>query len=77
MKYKAHFDMVAGWTPRVLQDWLEEGWLCDIRVRRTTWHRCNVIHIEIEANTAEDLEAKCRAFNAMIEAKGYGVKIKQ
>lgn len=77
MKYKAHFDMVAGWTPKLLQDWLEEGWLCDIRVRRATWHRCKVIRIEIEAATAEDLEAKRRAFNAMIEAKGYGVKVKQ
>lgn len=77
MKHKAHFDMVAGWTPQMLQDWLEEGWLCDIRIKRATWRRCKVIRIEIEAATAEDLEAKRKAFNAMIEAKGYGVKVKQ
>lgn len=77
MKYKAHFDMVAGWTPQMLQDWLEEGWLCDIRIKRTTWRRCKVIRIEIEAATVEDLAAKRKAFNAMIEAKGYGVNIKE
>lgn len=77
MKYKAHFDIVAGWTPRMLQDWLEEGWLCDIRIKRVTWRRCKMIRVEIEANTAGNLEAKRRAFNAMIEAKGYGVKVKQ
>ncbi len=77
MKYKAHFDIVAGWTPQVLQDWLEEGWLCDITVRRATWRRCKIIRVEIQAGTPEDLEAKRRAFNAMIEAKGYGVKVKE
>lgn len=31
-----------------------------------------MVRVEIKASTREDLEAKRKAFNAMIEAQGYG-----
>lgn len=69
MKYKSHFDLIVGWTPRELQDWLTESCLCDIAVRRTTWRRCKVLCVEIEASTPEEMACKRRAFNAMSRPK--------
>lgn len=33
-KFRAEFDLMPSWLPQVLQDWLEEGWTCDITVKR-------------------------------------------
>lgn len=37
------------------------------------WQGCSVICISIAANDAQDLWLKRAAFNAMIEAQGYGL----
>ena len=33
-KFRAEFDLMPSWLPPVLQDWLEQGWTCDITVTR-------------------------------------------
>lgn len=73
-KYRSQFELMPCYMPQVLQDWLEEGWTVDITVRTTRSPRGRVraMLVSIEASTSEDLEAKRRAFNTMIEAKGYG-----
>ncbi len=75
-KFRAEFDLMPSWLPQVLQDWLEEGWTCDLIVKAGKWHGARVLNVIITGSTPENVEAKRRAFNAMIEAKGYGVKIK-
>ena len=68
-----HFDLIPGCLPQALQDWLEQGQTCDITVRRVKGrHGANMVRVEIEASTSEDLAAKRKALNAMIEAQGYG-----
>lgn len=49
------------------------GWAVDITVKRIKGrHGAKMVRVEIKASTREDLEAKRKAFNAMIEAQGYG-----
>lgn len=72
LKYSSTFELMPGWLPEVLQTWLEECWACDITVSR----KSRRVLVTITASTSEDLAAKRRAFNAMIEAKGYGPKVK-
>lgn len=75
MKYKRQ--LITGWVPRILQEWLNESLpVDDLTVKAGKWRRTRVLVVTIEASTTEDLEAKRRAFNAMIEAKGYGPKEK-
>lgn len=76
MKYKSQIQLMTGWMPQILQEWLSESLPVDLTVKAGKWHGARVLVVTIEANTAEDLEAKRRAFNAMIEAKGYGPKEK-
>ncbi len=72
-RYRAQFELMPSWTPQVLQDWLEQGWTCDIIVKRKKGrYGANTVLVEIEASTSEDLAAKRKALNAMIEARGYG-----
>lgn len=72
-RFRAQFDLMPGWVPQVLQEWLEEGWTCDITVKRVKGrHGANLVRVEIEASTSEDLAAKRKALNAMFEAQGYG-----
>ena len=72
MKYKSQIQLITGWVPQILQEWLNENLPVDLTVKAGKWHGARVLVVTIEANTAEDIEAKRRAFNAMIEAKGYG-----
>lgn len=72
-RFRAQFDLMPGWVPQVLQEWLEQGWTCDITVKRVKGrYGANMVRVEIEASTSEDLAAKRKALNAMIEAQGYG-----
>lgn len=72
-RFRAQFDLMPGWVPQVLQEWLEQGWTSDITVKRVKGrYGANVVRVEIEASTSEDLAAKRKALNAMIEAQGYG-----
>lgn len=59
-KFRAEFDLMPSWLPQVLQDWLEEGWTCDITVKRTTQPLTGrrVLVVKITASTSEDLAAK-------------------
>lgn len=68
MVYTSKFELMPGWVPEMLQTWLEEAWTCDIKVSR----KGRRVLVEITASTSEDLAAKRRALNAMIEAQGYG-----
>lgn len=72
MKYKSQMQLITGWVPQILQEWLNESLPVDLTVKAGKWRRARVLVVTIEANTAEDMEAKRRAFYAMIEAKGYG-----
>ena len=72
MKYKSQIQLITGWVPQILQEWLNENLPVDLTIKAEKWHGARVLVVTIEANTAEDIEAKRRAFNAMIEAKGYG-----
>lgn len=72
-KYSTHFDLMPAWVPPVLQNWLEEGWTCDITVKRVNGcYGRKTARVIIEASSTEELAAKRRAFNAMIEEQGYG-----
>lgn len=75
-RYSATLQLISGWTPQTLKDWLDEGWACDLTVKAEKWRGARVLNVTITGSTRADVEAKRRAFNAMIEAKGYGVKIK-
>lgn len=77
MKYSAKIQLITGWTPQTLKDWLEEGWTCDLIVKAGKWHGARVLNVIITGSTPEDVETKRRAFNAMIEAKGYGIPAKK
>ena len=71
--YRTEFDLMLSWVPQVLQDWLEQGWTCDITVERVNgFYGAKTVRVIIEASTSEDLAAKRKALNAMIEAQGYG-----
>ncbi len=72
MKHKSQIQLITGWVPQILQEWITESLPVDLTVKAGKWRGVRVLLVTIEANTAEDLEAKRRAFNAMIEAKGYG-----
>lgn len=76
-KYISSFELLPGWLPEVLQTWLEEEWTCDIKIRRVkhTVTGRRMLVVDIIASTSEDLAAKRRAFNSMIEAKGYGPNV--
>lgn len=72
-RFRAEFDLMPSWLPQVLQDWLEGGWTCDITVKRVKGcYGPKTVRVIIEASTSEDLAAKRKALNAMIEAPGYG-----
>lgn len=71
-KYCATIQLINGWTPQALKGWLEEGWTCDLIVKVGKWHGARVLNVIITGSTREDVEAKRKALNAMIEAKGYG-----
>lgn len=72
-KFSTQFDLVPSWMPHVLQDWIEESRVCDITAKRVNGcYGSKTVRVIIEASSSGDLEAKRRAFNAMIEAKGYG-----
>lgn len=37
-RYSATLQLISGWTPQTLKDWLDEGWTCDLRrVKRSVW----------------------------------------
>lgn len=74
MNYKTYIHLISGWTPQTIKDWLDEGWTVDLTVKAERYHGARVLIVKITGSTREDVEAKRRAFNAMIEAKGYGVK---
>lgn len=67
---------MTGWVPQILQEWLSGSLPVDLTVKAGKWRGVRVLVVTIEADSAENLEAKRRAFNAMIEAKGYGPKEK-
>lgn len=76
MKYSARIQLITGLIPQTLKDWLDEGWTCDLIVKAGKWHGARVLNVIITGSTLENVEAKCIAFKAMIEAKGYGIKTK-
>lgn len=72
MKYKSQIQLITGWVPQILQEWLSGSLPVDMTVKAGKWRGVRVLVVTIEADSAENLEAKRRAFNAMIEARGYG-----
>ena len=75
MNYSATIQLINGWTPQTLKDWLDEGCTCDLTVKAGKWHGARVLNVIITGSPRADVEAKRRAFNAMIEAKGYGPQV--
>ncbi len=72
MKVEKTITLMADWVPLLLNDWLSGNLPVDLSVLPGRWNGFRVIKVTIEAQTFENLMAKIRAFNAMIEAKGYG-----
>lgn len=72
MKVEKTITLMSHWVPLLLNDWLSENLPVDISVLPGQWNGFRVIKVTIEAQTIENLRAKIRAFNAMIEAQGYG-----
>lgn len=72
MTYKVAIPLMPGWLPVVMTEWLEQGQVFDMTVRRRKIRGVRQVEVELEASTPEDLEAKRTAFNHMIEAAGYG-----
>lgn len=72
MKVEKTITLMADWVPLLLNDWLFGNLPVDLSVLPGRWNGFRVIKVTIEAQTFENLMAKIRAFNAMIEAKGYG-----
>ncbi len=73
-KYRTEFDLMPSWVPQALQDWFDQGLTQDITVRRITsvFSGTSSVKVVMTASTSEDLTAKRKAFNSMIEAMGYG-----
>lgn len=72
MKVEKTITLMADWVPLLLNDWLSGNIPVDLSVMPGRWNGFRVIKVTIEAQTFENLRAKIRAFNVMIEAKGYG-----
>jgi len=72
MKYKARFSLTPGFIPPMLEEWLETGLPCDITVKRGSLMGLRVKVVEMEAASPESLEAMRKAFNKMLDVKGYG-----
>lgn len=72
--YKARFTLQQRLLPSKLGEWLADGLPKDITTRRGSEMGQRVIAVEIEAVTLSDLEAKRKAFNALLVTNGYGIK---
>lgn len=72
MKCKARFSLTPGFIPPILEEWLETGLPCDITVKRGSLMGLRVKVVEMEAASPESLEAMRKAFNTLLDAKGYG-----
>ena len=72
MKYEATITLMAEYVPRLLNEWLANCLPVDLTIKAGRWKGLQVIRVTIEALTTEDLMAKSKAFNSMIEAQGYG-----
>lgn len=72
MKYEATITLMAEYVPRLLNEWLANSLPVDLTIKAGRWKGLRVIRVTIEAQTPENLMAKSKAFNAMIEAQGYG-----
>lgn len=72
MKVEKTITLMAEYVPQLLNDWLTGNLPVDLSVLPGRWKGLRVIRVTIEAQTPEDLMAKSKAFNAMIEAQGYG-----
>lgn len=72
MKVEKTITLMADWVPLLLSDWLSGNLPVDLSVLPGRWNGFRVVKVTIEAQTFENIMAKIRAFNAMIEAKGYG-----
>ena len=66
MKYKTTIQLIANRVPLIVHEWLAESLPVDLTVKAGKSHCMRVLDVTIEA-----LEAKRKAFNAMMEAKGY------
>lgn len=72
MTYVTTIPLMPGWLPVVMTEWLEQGQVFDMTVRRRRIRGRRQVEVVLEASTPEDLTAKRTAFNHMIEAAGYG-----
>lgn len=52
MKYKTTIQLITGWVPQILQEWLKESLPVDLTVKAGKWHGARVLVVTIEANTA-------------------------
>lgn len=72
MKYKATITMIAEYVPQKLNEWLANSLPVDLTIKAGRRKGLRVIRVTIEAQTPDDVMAKSKAFNTMIEAQGYG-----
>ncbi|MCF0219106.1 MAG: hypothetical protein HUK14_04920 [Muribaculaceae bacterium] len=74
MKYRTTIQLMTDRVPQIVQDFMAEALPVDLTVKSVRLCGIRVLNVNIEADTIEDLEAKRKAFKAMMEAKGYGYK---
>lgn len=72
MKVEKIITLMAEYVPKLLNSWMQENMLVDLRVLPGRWKGFRVVRVTIKAQNIENLRAKIQAFNAMIEAQGYG-----
>lgn len=72
MKYEATLTLMAEYVPQLLGEWFAENLPVDLTIKSGRWKGLRVIRVTIVAQTPGDLMAKSKAFNTMIESKGYG-----
>lgn len=77
MRLEKTINIMADYVPELLNDWLRGNLPVDISVLSGRWKGFRVVKVTFEAHDLDDLSAKIKAFNAMIEAKGYGPEAKQ
>lgn len=72
MKVEKTITLMAEYVPKLLNAWMQEYMPVDLRALPGRWKGFRVFRVTIEAQNMENLRAKIQAFNAMIEAQGYG-----
>lgn len=74
MNFTATIILWAGRIPAGVTEWLEQEPVLDMTVCRNKIRGRRTVEVTLKASTLEDLEAKRKSFNHMLETAGYGIE---